>query len=104
MMARTMAVAFVSLSTMGLLPTDLEAQVVYDGRPLDYWVDQIEAGKYFGGAYKAFEQLACSAAPAVPRPWSQSALDPRWQRGSCSSGCSCPAPPTQSIRPAFGLE
>ncbi len=67
MLVRTMVVVLVSLSSIALLPTGLEAQVVYDGKPLDYWVEQIEAGNYYGGAYKAFEQLACSAAPAVPR-------------------------------------
>ncbi len=43
------------------------AQVMYQGKPLDYWVDQVQAGQWYGGVYQAFEELGCSAAPAVPR-------------------------------------
>lgn len=54
-------------AVLGFLPVALRAQVVHEGKPLDYWVDQIAAGNYFGGVYQAFEDLGCGAAPAVPR-------------------------------------
>jgi len=49
-------------------PVLVEAQVVYKGKPIEYWVDQVAAGNWIASdAWRAFKELHCSAAPAVPR-------------------------------------